>query len=63
MSRSPKQPYRSDLDGLRALAVLAVLFYHAQLGFSGGYVGVDIFFVLSGYLRLSSTYQTLMTGS
>lgn len=61
--------HRKEIDGLRSIAVLAVVFYHFGLpGFDGGFVGVDIFFVISGFLiggilwRDHGTYGRLRLG-
>ena len=55
-------PYRPEIDGLRAVAVLPVLLFHAGLGCPGGYVGVDVFFVISGYLIGSLIMRESETG-
>ena len=54
--------YRPDIDGLRAIAVSAVVAFHAGLGVSGGFTGVDIFFVISGYLIGSLVYRDVARG-
>jgi peptidoglycan/LPS O-acetylase OafA/YrhL len=56
--------YRAEIDGLRALAVIPVMLYHAGFKmFGGGYVGVDVFFVISGYLITTIILSELETGS
>ncbi|MBK1634200.1 acyltransferase family protein [Rhodovulum adriaticum] len=56
--------YRPEIDGLRAFAVLPVILFHAGFaGFSGGFVGVDVFFVISGYLITSILLREHEAGS
>ncbi|NKB33213.1 MAG: acyltransferase family protein [Pseudomonadales bacterium] len=55
--------HRPEIDGLRAIAVVPVMFFHAGIAFfPGGYVGVDVFFVISGYLITNLILQDLETG-
>ena len=56
-------PYWPDVDGLRSIAIGIVLLFHYQFDFfSGGFVGVDVFFVISGYLITSIIYTQMMQG-
>ena len=59
--QSAERKYRPDIDGLRAIAIISVIAYHAGFaGFSGGFVGVDIFFVISGFLITSLLFNEAM---
>jgi len=62
-----KLTYRLEIDGLITIVVGAVILYHAQISilghqpFKGGFIGVDIFFVISGYLIISIILKELVT--
>ena len=56
--------YRTEIDGLRALAVVSIILFHAEFElFSGGFVGVDVFFVISGYLISNIIYSELFSNT
>ena len=56
--------YRREIDGLRAIAIVPVVLFHVGYSlFSGGYVGVDVFFVISGYLITSIIINELDTNT
>lgn len=60
MSISTPQIFRKDINGLRAWAVMVVVLFHFGVpGFSGGFVGVDIFFVISGFLMTNILIKKL----
>lgn len=60
MPSEPSYNYRPDIDGLRAVAILSVVLFHARVpGIPGGFVGVDVFFVISGFLIGGHIYSDL----
>ena len=59
-----KLHYRPEIDGLRAISVVSVILYHAEFKlFAGGFVGVDVFFVISGYLITSIINLEIVSGN
>lgn len=63
LRRREGHAYRPEIDGLRAMAIVPVVLHHSGIGaISGGYVGVDIFFVISGYLITTILIESLRKG-
>lgn len=59
---TPRTPFRPDIEGLRAVAVIAVVLYHAGIpGLAGGFIGVDVFFVISGFLITGLLWREVQT--
>jgi peptidoglycan/LPS O-acetylase OafA/YrhL len=62
-TRTSTAKYRPDIDGIRAIAILSVVLYHAGIiALPGGFTGVDIFFVISGYLIGGHIFSELHAG-
>ncbi len=62
-TKGADRTYRTDIDGIRSLAILSVVLFHAGIrGISGGFTGVDVFFVLSGYLIGGHIFGELLGG-
>lgn len=62
-SSTYKSSYRSEIDGLRAFAVLSVVAFHTFPGWlKGGFIGVDVFFVISGFFITSHIFENLDKG-
>ena len=56
----PGDGFRTDIEGLRGISVLVVVLFHLEISlFSGGFVGVDVFFVISGYLLTSLFFKEI----
>jgi peptidoglycan/LPS O-acetylase OafA/YrhL len=63
MADAPAHGFRADIEGLRALAIIPVVLFHVGLGgFTGGFVGVDVFFVISGFLITASLDNDIRRG-
>ena len=62
VGRAKRMGFRPDIEGLRAVAVIAVVLYHAGIpGVAGGFIGVDVFFVISGFLITGLLWREVAT--